>query len=555
MIGVALKGLLGRKLRAILTGFAIVLGVAMISGSYVLTDTLSKSFDSVYDESYAATDAIISSKQAIETDDGETEAPAFSAAVLREVETLPGVRVAQGSIEDEARLVDKDGTPIGNAGSGIAWGVEASADQSLNPLELAQGDWPSGDGEIAIDKATAEKQDFAVGQTVGAFGERRSRPVPDHRDRHVRRGRLARRVVHLRLRSRHRPEAVRQAGQVRPDPCRRRSRRLGGRARDPDPAAPLRDDAGPGRGGPGGRGQQGDPGGHGHHQVRPARLRRDLALRRQLRDREHARDHRRAADARARDAADARRLAGPGAPLGGARVGGDRDRRLVAGPLPRARHRRRADGAPGDAGDRAAKWRARLRAPDDHRQPRRRDADRAPGEPSARSPRDPDPADRGGSRGRRHACIALRALCGARVRGRLRGRARALLLRRVREWARDDRAHRRARARRAAALRERVDGRLTRGASAGLRAGRPRRAARRHRRRAGTPERGAEPDPDRLHGGCSDDRAGPDHLRRRARPGRAHVVHECRERALRGRLCTHGRRREGVEPGRGDRGR
>ena len=170
MIGVALRGLLGRKLRAILTGFAIVLGVAMISGSYVLTDTLSKSFDSVYDESYAATDAIISSKQAIETDDGETEAPAFSAAVLREVETLPGVRVAQGSIEDEARLVDKDGTPIGKAGSGIAWGVEASADQSLNPLELAQGDWPSGDGEIAIDKATAEKQDFAVGQTVGAFG-------------------------------------------------------------------------------------------------------------------------------------------------------------------------------------------------------------------------------------------------------------------------------------------------------------------------------------------------------------------------------------------------
>ena len=33
MIRVALKGLLGRKLRAALTAFAIVLGVAMISGS------------------------------------------------------------------------------------------------------------------------------------------------------------------------------------------------------------------------------------------------------------------------------------------------------------------------------------------------------------------------------------------------------------------------------------------------------------------------------------------------------------------------------------------
>ena len=52
MIGVALKGLLGRKLRAALTAFAIVLGVAMISGSFVLTDTLSKSFDSIYNETY-----------------------------------------------------------------------------------------------------------------------------------------------------------------------------------------------------------------------------------------------------------------------------------------------------------------------------------------------------------------------------------------------------------------------------------------------------------------------------------------------------------------------
>ncbi len=177
MIGVALRGLLGRKLRATLTAFAIVLGVAMISGSYILTDTLSASFDSVYEESYEATDAIISSKQAIETADGETEAPAFSAGVLRDVERLPGVRVAQGSIEDEARLIDTSGEPIGNAGSGIAWAVDTSADQSLNPLKLAQGEWPSGDGEIAIDKATAEKQDFGIGQTVGAFGDG---PVSDY---------------------------------------------------------------------------------------------------------------------------------------------------------------------------------------------------------------------------------------------------------------------------------------------------------------------------------------------------------------------------------------
>ena len=66
MIGVALKGLLGRKLRAMLTAFAIVLGVAMISGSFVLTDTLGKGFDGIYEESYASADAVISSKVATE---------------------------------------------------------------------------------------------------------------------------------------------------------------------------------------------------------------------------------------------------------------------------------------------------------------------------------------------------------------------------------------------------------------------------------------------------------------------------------------------------------
>ena len=48
MTRVALKGLLGRKVRAALTALSIVLGVAMVSGSFVLTDTISKSFDSIF---------------------------------------------------------------------------------------------------------------------------------------------------------------------------------------------------------------------------------------------------------------------------------------------------------------------------------------------------------------------------------------------------------------------------------------------------------------------------------------------------------------------------
>jgi putative ABC transport system permease protein len=171
VIGVALKGLLGRKLRAALTAFAIVLGVAMISGSFVLTDTLSKSFDGIYNETYESTDAVISSEEAIDTTDTTAQAPAFSADLLREVEALPGVRLTQGSVEDSARLVDESGKAIGNADEGVAIGVDPAADQSLNPLKLVTGRWPQGDGQIAIDKATAESQHFEVGQTVQAFGD------------------------------------------------------------------------------------------------------------------------------------------------------------------------------------------------------------------------------------------------------------------------------------------------------------------------------------------------------------------------------------------------
>ena len=59
MIRFALKSLAGRKLRTTLTALAIVLGVAMMSGAYVLTDTIDKAFDSILVDSYAGTDAVV----------------------------------------------------------------------------------------------------------------------------------------------------------------------------------------------------------------------------------------------------------------------------------------------------------------------------------------------------------------------------------------------------------------------------------------------------------------------------------------------------------------
>src|SRR5690242_14131827 len=110
MIRVVLKGLAGRKLRAILTALAIVLGVAMVSGTYVLTDTIKAGFGAVFTSVYKKTDAVITGKSAI---GGSTVAPpSFSVALLPRVKALPGVEDAAGGIGDQAQLVGRNGKVI-----------------------------------------------------------------------------------------------------------------------------------------------------------------------------------------------------------------------------------------------------------------------------------------------------------------------------------------------------------------------------------------------------------------------------------------------------------
>ena len=98
MIAVALKGILGRKFRTVLTALAIVLGVSMISGTYVLTDTINAAFTKVLDSSYKNADAVVSGKVAFENNNSNTETPpAFSDSVLTKVKQLPDTAAASGA--------------------------------------------------------------------------------------------------------------------------------------------------------------------------------------------------------------------------------------------------------------------------------------------------------------------------------------------------------------------------------------------------------------------------------------------------------------------------
>ncbi len=169
MTGVAIKGLLGRKLRTVLTALAIILGVAMISGTYILTDTITGAFTSIVDKSYENSDAVISGKVAFKNTNSNTQqTPAFPAAVLTKVRQLPQTGSAAGVITDEAHLVGRDGKIIASGGSPpIAYSVDAAGDQRFNPLTLTTGKWPVGNGQIAIDENTATTKHFAVGDSIG----------------------------------------------------------------------------------------------------------------------------------------------------------------------------------------------------------------------------------------------------------------------------------------------------------------------------------------------------------------------------------------------------
>ena len=170
MIRVALRGLLGRKLRATLTAIAIVLGVAMVSGTYVLTDSIDRAFDNIFTDSRQGSNAVISGKSAFDLTEGSgATAPSFDGSLLAEVRSVPDVAEAEGSVDGEAQFIGDDGKAIVYGGAPNLGFSIANGDSRFNPLDLVEGSWPAA-GQVVVDASTADKEGFQVGDTVGVQG-------------------------------------------------------------------------------------------------------------------------------------------------------------------------------------------------------------------------------------------------------------------------------------------------------------------------------------------------------------------------------------------------
>ena len=168
----ALRGLLSRKLRTALTAVAIVLGVAMISGTYVLTDSIDQAFDRIFTDIRAGSNAVITGRSAFDLSEGSgvTE-PTFGESLLPEVKALPAVAEAEGSVDSDAtQLIGDDGKAVVYGGAPNLGFSIANPSSPFNPLTLIEGDWP-GPNEVVVDKETASKEDFEVGETIGVQAE------------------------------------------------------------------------------------------------------------------------------------------------------------------------------------------------------------------------------------------------------------------------------------------------------------------------------------------------------------------------------------------------
>ena len=168
----ALRGLLTRKLRAALTGIAIVLGVAMISGTYVLTDTIDRAFTTLFTESYAGTDAVITGRGLDISVEGERPpSPPVDASLLDVVRAVPETALATGSVLDETstKILTPEGEAVNSEGfPTLAFGIDTDPPfAQFNPLNLYEGRWPAAPDEVVIDVGTADEQGYEVGDRVG----------------------------------------------------------------------------------------------------------------------------------------------------------------------------------------------------------------------------------------------------------------------------------------------------------------------------------------------------------------------------------------------------
>ena len=168
MFKVTVKGLLAHKVRVAATALAVMLGVAFMAGTLVLTDTIGRTFDDLFGDVFEGTDAVVRREAAFSSPEGQGDQRGrVDASLVRTVAAVDGVAEADGTIQGYARLVDKEGEPVGDPGMGApTFGGNWSDSADLNPFRIVAGRPPAADDEVVLDKKSADDAGYQVGETA-----------------------------------------------------------------------------------------------------------------------------------------------------------------------------------------------------------------------------------------------------------------------------------------------------------------------------------------------------------------------------------------------------
>jgi putative ABC transport system permease protein len=167
---VTISGLLARKLRLALTALAIVLGVTFVTGTLILGDTLNSTFNNLIGTAYQHVSFEIRGKAVLNESgtaavQGTADRKPVPESIAAAVSRVPGVAFVHGSVQGYAQFLDRDDNAIGGGG-GSTLGFSFDPNTQLSPYRLVAGQAPTTADDVVMDKATATKHHFAVGDRV-----------------------------------------------------------------------------------------------------------------------------------------------------------------------------------------------------------------------------------------------------------------------------------------------------------------------------------------------------------------------------------------------------
>lgn len=162
MFRTALRNVLAHKARLLMTVLAVMLGVAFVSGTLVFTDTLGNAFRNQSAKNYDDVAVAVTTW----AERGDEETPAVDAATLRKIQELDGVAEATGRVSGFAGVADPDGKLIGNGWSNTGANFAPGADGEDAQYDFTDGTGPVEEGQVALDRTTADKGGYRVGEKV-----------------------------------------------------------------------------------------------------------------------------------------------------------------------------------------------------------------------------------------------------------------------------------------------------------------------------------------------------------------------------------------------------